>query len=163
MIVINIYEKEDDLLNYDDKVDIIINAWNQNFIPHRLLFTHGVSKAIKNKSGLQPFDEVQKHGYISLGAAILTCSGLLKCKGIIHVAGINIFWKSSEKAIRMSIKNILKIMEEENFKSFAIPLIGCGNNKFSEDECVKIMKEELLTKQHLNIDVYIIKYKKRPN
>lgn len=160
MIYVRIYEKVDDLLNYEDRIDVIVNAWNQNFIPHRLLITHGVSKAIKQKSGLKPFDELQKHHYIPLGTAVLTSAGNLKCKGIIHVAGINVFWQSSEKAIRLSIKNTLTIMEENNFKSMAIPLIGCGNNKFSEDECISIIKEELMLKSNLDIDVYIIQYKK---
>lgn len=149
---------EDDLLNYSDKVDIIVNAWNRNFIPHKLLLTHGVSKAIKQKAGLKPFDEIQKKGLLKLGDAILTSSGDLKCKGIIHVAGINIFWTSSEKAIRLSAKNIAKIMICNNFKSVAIPLIGCGSSKFNEYECIKILKEELAFISHK--DIFIVKYKK---
>ena len=41
------------IVDFEDSVDIIVNAWNRNFIPHRMLVTHGVSKAIKEKSGLK--------------------------------------------------------------------------------------------------------------
>lgn len=76
---------EGNLLDFSDKVDIIVNAWNKNFIPHRLLYTHGVSKAIKEKVGLKPFYEVQRRGLLKLGEGVLTSSGHLNCKEIIHV------------------------------------------------------------------------------
>jgi len=137
---------EGNLLDFSDKVDIIVNAWNRNFIPHRLLYTHGVSKAIKEKAGLKPFDEVQRRGLLKLGEGVLTSSGHLNCKGIIHVAGINMVWRSSEKAIRLSAQSIIKIMIENDFNSAAVPLIGCGASKFNE-----ISEKE----------IYIIKYKNK--
>lgn len=146
------------LLDFSNNVDIIVNAWNRNFIPHRLLFAYGVSKAIKQKAGYKPFDEVQEKGLLELGEGVLTSPGNLNCKGIIHVAGINIFWQSSEKAIRLSAKNIIKIMIEENFNSIAIPLIGCGTNKFSEEKCICILKEEFKEIQYK--EIFIVKYKK---
>lgn len=149
---------EGDILEFDSKVDIIVNAWNRNFIPHRLLLTHGVSKAIKRKSGLEPFNEVQSYGILKLGEAVLTSPGNLKCKGIIHVAGIDILWNSSEKATRLSAKNIVKIMIENEFNSVAVPLIGCGANKLDENVCINILKEEFSIISEK--DIYIIKYKK---
>lgn len=149
---------EGDILDFESKVDVIVNAWNRNFIPHRLLITHGVSKAIKRKSGLEPFNEVQSFGMLKLGEAVLTTSGNLKCKGIIHVAGIDIFWNSSEKATKLSAKNIVKIMIENNFDSVAVPLIGCGANKLDEDICINILKEEFSIISEK--DIYIVKYRK---
>ena len=105
-----------------------------------------------------PFDEVSKRGLMKLGEAVLTNSGELACKGIIHVAGINIFWRSSEKAIRRSIRNMLVIMGENGFVSVAIPLIGCGANKFPEERCIEIIKEEL-EKSTLEIEAIIVYYK----
>lgn len=55
-----LYIVKGNILDYEYKVDVIVNAWNRNFIPHRLLLTHGVSKSIKAKSGKIPFHEVQK-------------------------------------------------------------------------------------------------------
>lgn len=110
-----IYIVDGNLLDFEHKVDVIVNAWNRNFIPHRMLITHGVSKAIKEKSGLKPFDEVQSKGFLKLGEGILTSPGNLKCSGIIHVAGIDIFWNSSEKATRLSAKSIVQIVLDNNF------------------------------------------------
>ena len=75
-----------DLLEQD--VEVIVNAWNRNFIPWWLLLPQGVSGAIKRKGGTQPFKEVGRHGMLPLGAAVLTSAGKLSFKGIIHVAGI---------------------------------------------------------------------------
>ena len=152
-----IYIVEGDLLDYNGKVDIIVNAWNINFIPHRLLVTHGVSKRIKEVSGLKPFDEVQKHGFLKLGEAVLTGPGELNCKGIIHIAGIDIFWNSSEKATRASARNIVRLMSEHNFSSIAVPLLGCGANKLDEGRCIEILLEELKSIEEK--EVYIVRYK----
>ena len=145
------------LLDYEHKVDVIVNAWNRNFIPHSLLITHGVSKAIKAKSGKEPFKEVKKKGMLKLGEGVLTSSGNLSCKGIIHVAGIDIFWNSSLKAVELSAKSIDKIIRENNFKSVAIPLIGCGADKLNEEDCINILAKELEYLSH-DVDVYIVKY-----
>ena len=57
---------EGDLLDQD--VEVIVNAWNRNFIPWWLLLPQGVSAAIKRRAGHAPF------------------------RAIIHVAGINMLW-----------------------------------------------------------------------
>lgn len=145
------------LLDYEHKVDVIVNAWNRNFIPHSLLVTHGVSKAIKAKAGKQPFKEVQKKGMLKLGEGVLTSSGNLACKGIIHVAGIDIFWNSSLKAVELSAKSIDTIIRKNNFKSVAIPLIGCGADKLDEEDCIKVLISELEDLSH-EVDIYIVKY-----
>lgn len=147
-----------DISQYDDKVDVIVNAWNRNFIPHKMLITHGVSKSIKEKAGLEPFNEVQKKGLLSLGEAVLTSPGRMKCKGIIHVAGIGLLWNSSEQAIRLSIKNAMTIVVAKKFNSIAIPLIGCGGSKFAPEKCVSIISEEL-NRWSLNIEAIIVVYK----
>ena len=59
---------EGDLL--DQPVEVIVNAWNRNFIPWWLLLPQGVSKAIKKRAGTDPFKEVGKHGWIPLGGAV---------------------------------------------------------------------------------------------
>lgn len=79
---------ESDLLDQD--VEVIVNAWNRNIIPWRLLVSHGVSGAIKRRGGYQPFRELGRHGAIPLGEAVETGPGRLPFKAIIHVAGINV-------------------------------------------------------------------------
>ena len=83
-----------DLLDQD--VDVIVNAWNRNFIPWWLLLPQGVSKAIRRRAGTQPFREVARAGLLPVGGAVLTSAGRLPYRGIIHVAGINAFWVATE-------------------------------------------------------------------
>lgn len=109
-------------------VEVIVNSWNQNFIPHWLLLTQGVSGAIKKKGGTAPFKELRKAGVLSLGSAHLTGAGKLPFKGIIHVAGINHFWRSSEYSVRHSVKNALAIASNRGFGSIAFPAIGAGSS-----------------------------------
>src|SRR4249920_319020 len=116
---------EGDLLDQD--VEVIVNAWNRNIIPWWLLLPQGVSGAIKRRGGTGPFKEVRRHGAIPLGGAVFTSAGKLPFKGIIHVAGINMLWRASERSIRDSVKNAVCLAHEKGFKSIAIPLIGAGS------------------------------------
>jgi O-acetyl-ADP-ribose deacetylase (regulator of RNase III) len=86
---------EGDLL--DQPVEVIVNAWNLNVIPWWLLLPQGVSGAIKRRGGNGPFRELGKLGPIPLGGAVLTSAGRLPFKAIIHVAGINLLWRASER------------------------------------------------------------------
>ena len=84
----------------DQDVEVIVNAWNRNIIPWWLLLPQGVSGAIKKRGGYAPFRELGKLGPIPLGEAVITSAGKLPFKAIIHVAGISMWWRSSERSIR---------------------------------------------------------------
>lgn len=111
----------------DQPVDVIVNAWNRNAIPWWLLIPKGVSGAIKRRGGTGPFRELAKMGAIPLGGAVLTSAGNLPYKAIIHVAGIDLKWRSSEASVRDSVKNALAIAGEKGFASVAFPLVGAGS------------------------------------
>lgn len=111
----------------DQPVEVIVNAWNRNVIPWWLLLPQGVSGAIKRRAGTGPFREVARHGPIPLGGAVLTSAGRLPFRGIIHVAGINLLWRASERSVRDSVRNALAIVRERGFRSVAFPLIGAGS------------------------------------
>src|SRR6266446_9462190 len=96
----------------DQDVEVIVNAWNRNIIPWWLLLPQGVSGAIKRRGGTAPFKEVRRYGSIPLGGAVLTSAGKLPFKGIIHVAGINMLWRASERSIRESVKNAVRLALE---------------------------------------------------
>ncbi|WP_246109461.1 macro domain-containing protein [Roseimaritima multifibrata] len=132
-----------DLLDQD--VDVIVNAWNRNIIPWWLLLPQGVSGAIKRRGGYAPFRELAKHGAIPLGGAVLTGAGDLPFKAIIHVAGISMWWRSSEKSIRESCRNALAMAEEKKFNSIALPLIGAGTGGGSTGAVLDLMKDVLET------------------
>ena len=132
---------EGDLLDQD--VDVIVNAWNRNIIPWWLLLPQGVSGAIKRRGGKAPFREVGRQGAIPLGGAVLTSAGKLPFKGIIHVAGINMLWRASERSIRDSVKNAIQLAHEKGFQSIAFPLIGAGSGGFNLDRTKTLMLDEL--------------------
>lgn len=137
----NITVVEGNLLDQD--VDVIVNTWNRNIIPWWLLLPQGVSGAIKKRGGYAPFKEVAKHGPMPLGSAVLTTAGKLPFKGIIHVAGINMFWRATERSIRDSVVNAMKIADGHGFASIAFPLIGAGSGGFNQEQAKGIMLDEL--------------------
>jgi len=74
-------------------------------------FSLGVSGAIKRHGGLTPFKEVGKLGAIPLGEARLTSAGSLGYQGIIHVAGINMFWVATRYSVTQSVINAMALAE----------------------------------------------------
>lgn len=137
----NIQIVEGDLLEQD--VDAIVNAWNRNIIPWWLLLPQGVSGAIKRKAGLEPFRELGRMGAIPLGGAVLTSAGRLPYRGIIHVAGINMLWRSSEISIRDSTRNAVELATRCGFRSLALPLIGAGSGGGRPEHIEQLILSEL--------------------
>lgn len=127
----------------DQAVDVIVNAWNRNVIPWWLLWPQGVSGAIKRRAGLAPFRELAQHGPIPLGGAVATSAGRLPFKAIIHVAGINLLWRSSERSVRDSVRNALALATSRGDRSIALPLIGAGSGGGTEDRILALMLDEL--------------------
>ena len=149
---------EGDLLDQD--VEVIVNPWNRNIIPWWLLLPQGISGAIKKRGGTAPFKALAKHGPMPLGSAVLTAAGKLPFKGIIHVAGINMLWRASERSIRDSVANAIKLASEQHFDSIALPLIGAGSGGFDEERAKAIMLDELAKCDTL-ILVRVVVYKPR--
>jgi O-acetyl-ADP-ribose deacetylase (regulator of RNase III) len=96
------------------------------------LLPQGVSGAIKRRAGYEPFRELARHGSIPLGGAVETSAGRLPFRAIIHVAGINLLWRSSERAIRGCVRSALGIAREKGYRSIAVPLAASARaNKFT--------------------------------
>jgi O-acetyl-ADP-ribose deacetylase (regulator of RNase III) len=128
-------------------------------IPWWLLLPQGVSGAIKKRAGYQPFREVAKYGPIPLGGAVLTSAGRLPFKGIIHVAGISMWWRSSEYSIRESCRNAIRIAREHSFASIAFPLIGAGTGGGSIEKVEKLMIEQLGMEEYSG-RIVVVRYMK---
>ena len=148
-----------DLLDQD--VDAIVNAWNRNIIPWWLLIPQGVSGAIKKRGGLQPFRELGRMGAIPLGHAVETSAGTLPFKSIIHVAGINMLWRSSERSIRDSVRNAISIAQDRGYASVALPLVGAGSGGGKSSRVQSIIEDEL-TKCQFDGEVIIVRYVNKP-
>lgn len=153
----NVTIVDGDLLDQD--VEVVVNAWNRNIIPWWLLIPQGVSGAIKKRGGLQPFRELGRMGAIPLGHAVETSAGSLPFKSIIHVAGINMFWRSSERSIRDSVRNAIALAAKRGYRSIAIPLIGAGSGGGRPDRIQFIIEDEL-TNCHFDGDVRVVRYRR---
>ena len=145
----------------EQNVEVIVNAWNRNIIPWWLLIPQGVSGAIKRRGGLQPFRELGRMGPIRLGHAVETSAGNLPFKSIIHVAGINLLWRSSEYSIRASVRNAIEIARRRMYKSLALPLIGAGSGGGKSSKAQAIIEDEL-TKCEFDGEVRVVRYCKSP-
>jgi O-acetyl-ADP-ribose deacetylase (regulator of RNase III) len=132
---------EGDLLDQD--VDVIVNPWNRNIIPWWLLLPQGVSGAIKRRGGAAPFRELRRAGAMPLGSAVMTSAGRLPFKAIIHVAGINLLWRASERSVRDSVRNAMSLAHEKGYASIAFPLIGAGSGGMDAEKARAIMEEEM--------------------
>lgn len=143
-----------DLLDQD--VEVIVNAWNRNIIPWWLLLPQGVSGAIKRRGGYQPFREVARHGPIPLGEAVLTGAGRLPFKGIIHVAGISMLWRSSPLAVQRSVTSALRVAAQRGFTSIAMPLIGAGTGGGSPEQVRDLILETLATSDYTGRVVVVV-------
>jgi len=146
-----------DLLDQD--VEVIVNAWNRNLIPWWLLLPQGVSAAIKKRGGYAPFGKLAGKGMIPLGGAVATGAGRLPYKAIIHVAGISLLWRSSERSIRESVLNAMALAKQRGFGSIAFPLIGASTGGGKEDWVLSIMQEALRTVD-FDGEVRIVRYRK---
>lgn len=154
----NILTVRGDLL--DQPVEVIVNAWNRNIIPWWLLLPQGVSGAIKRRGGLEPFRELARLGQIPLGGAVITSAGKLTFKAIIHVAGINLFWRSSKQSVQNSVRNSMKLIIENGYQSVAFPLIGAGSGGGDEATVLSWMTEEL-GKIEFEGQIILVIYEKR--
>lgn len=133
---------EGDLL--DQPTEAIVNAWNRNIIPWWLLVPQGVSGAIKRRAGLAPFRELARCGPIPLGGAVHTSAGRLAFKAIIHVAGINLWWRASRASIEGSVRSAMEVMARLQLGSVAFPVIGAGSGGFDATDAERLMLDTFM-------------------
>ena len=109
------------------QVDVLVNAWNRNFIPYWLLIPQGVAGALRRRAGRVPFREVGRAGLLPLGGLVETSSGELSEVGaIFHVAALHAYWRSSERAVELAAAEVFRRAELRGVESLAIPLLGSG-------------------------------------
>src|ERR1700687_2860832 len=117
-----------------------------------------VSRAIKRRAGSAPFRELSRKGPIPLGLATETSAGRLRYRAIIHVAGMNLFFRSSERAIRSCVRNALAIADARDYGSIALPVIGAGTRGMSHERALRIIKEEAELSRYGG-EVRIVRYR----
>src|SRR5207253_9165358 len=102
----------------------------------------GVSGAIKRRAGYAPFRELARLGSIPAGGAAISSAGRLPHRAIIHVAGLNLLWRSSETIVRTCVASALALANACGFRSIAFPLIRAGTGGLSAQRVLEIMRDE---------------------
>ncbi|XP_054895199.1 protein mono-ADP-ribosyltransferase PARP14-like isoform X2 [Poeciliopsis prolifica] len=104
--------------------DVIVNSSNQNFN-----LQAGVSKAILDSAGptvLMECAQIVKSPGSMPRSMILTSGGQLPSSNIIHIVGQNDATK-----IKEIVQGVLKVCEENKFRSVAFPALGTGQGGVS--------------------------------
>ena len=90
---------------------------------------------------------------------MITSAGRLPFKGIIHVAGISMWWRSSEYSVRESCRNAIRIAREHGFGSIAFPLIGAGTGGSSIEKVEKLMTDQLGMEEYTG-KIVVVRFKR---
>lgn len=142
------------------EVDAVVNAANTE-----LKMGGGVCGAIFKAAGPKELQEAcDKMAPIRTGEAVISPGFRLAAKYIIHTAG-PIYNGSraeeSEKLLRLSYENSLKLAVDQGLESLAFPLISSGIYGYPKEEAFRIASQTIqafLEKEDLNI--YLILFDK---
>jgi O-acetyl-ADP-ribose deacetylase (regulator of RNase III) len=145
----------------DQQVEAIVNPWNCNVFPWWLLVPHGVSGAIRKRGGTQPFREVRRFGFLRPGSAVCTSAGRLPFRAIIHVAALDLLWRSSDVIVRKCVRSALGVAAIQAYSSVALPLIGSGVGGLSADGVEEVLSHEA-TRCPYSGRVVIVRYPEQP-
>lgn len=118
-------------------VDVIVNAAN-SYLRHG----GGLAAAIVRKGGKIIQEESDKIGVVPVGNAVITGSGTLPCKVVIHAVGPKFGEGKEDQKLRSAMKNTLILAQANGFKSISIPAISSGIFGFPKDKCAKILVNE---------------------
>ncbi len=147
-----------DLVNME--VDCIVANANVN-----LKMVEGVTRAIFHKAGdVEMLKACRAIGHCDVGKAVMTPSfGITNTKAIIHAVGPNYIngKHGEEKALISAYRSVFKIMDENNFKSVAFPLLSSDFN-YPIRDAYKVARKEIKAylSDHLDVDVYMVIYYK---
>ena len=118
-------------------VDVIVNPAN-SYLRHG----GGLAAAIVRKGGKIIQEDSDKMGVVPVGNAVITGSGTLPCKAVIHAVGPKIGEGKEDQKLRSAMKNALILAQANGFKSISIPAISSGIFGFPKDRCAKILVNE---------------------
>jgi O-acetyl-ADP-ribose deacetylase len=118
-------------------VDVIVNTTN-SYLKHG----GGVAAAIVRRGGKIIQEESDKIGFVPVGSSIVTVSGRLPCKCIIHTVGPKMGEGNEYIKLRAAIRSSLELASDRKFNSISMPAISSGIFGFPKDKCVEILVEE---------------------
>ena len=121
----------------DQNVDVVVNPAN-SYLKHG----GGVAGAILRKGGKIIQTESDKIGFVPVGSSVITTSGELPCKAIIHTVGPKMGEGNEDFKLSKSIHSSLSLASDNSYKSISIPAISSGIFGFPKDRCANILLDE---------------------
>lgn len=149
-----IHIEQGDLTDY--AVDAIVNAANND-----LILGGGLAGAISRKGGPQIQAQCDRHGPVAVGEAAITGAGDLPAKFVIHQASMQLGGRTTARSLRDSTRAVLKLADENDLRTLAMPATGTGIAGFDLGQCAEIMLGEVLDHgrgQTSITDVYFVLY-----
>ena len=122
------------------KVDAIVNPAN-SYLQHG----GGVAGAIVRKGGNIIQKESNEIGFVPVGSSVVTSSGNLACKAVIHTVGPRMGEGNEDEKLSNAINSCLELGLQKGFKSISIPAISSGIFGFPKDRCAKILVNETIS------------------
>lgn len=120
----------------DTDVDALVNASNTDLV----LGKAGVAGAIVAAGGHAIQAQCDEISPIVLGEAVVTGSGNLRHRFVIHAAVLSLgLGGPTERTIEDATRNALRRANENRLKSVAMPALGTGAAGFSMDRAAKTM------------------------
>jgi O-acetyl-ADP-ribose deacetylase (regulator of RNase III) len=121
------------------KVDAIVNPAN-SYLQHG----GGVAGAIVRKGGNIIQKESNEIGFVPVGSSVVTSSGNLACKAVIHTVGPRMGEGNEDEKLSNAINSCLELGLQKGFKTISIPAISSGIFGFPKDRCAKILVNETI-------------------
>ncbi len=118
-------------------VDAIVNAANSD-----LQLGAGVAGAIARRGGPSIQAECDRIGSIAIGEAALTSGGQLPARYVIHAASMGFGHPTTAQSLRAAARASLRLAQQRQLTSIALPALGTGVSGFPVDECARIMLDE---------------------
>ncbi|MDY6864189.1 MAG: macro domain-containing protein [Thermodesulfobacteriota bacterium] len=116
-------------------------------IENNLALGSGTGNAISLRGGpsvQKELDEIAANkGTIPTGQAIISGSGLLPSKYIIHTIGPKFNEEDEDNKLKEATLAALKLAEEKGLKKIAFPPISVGFYAFPAEKCAKIMLDTI--------------------
>ena len=115
------------------RADALVNPWNCNLLPW-WSYSGGVSGALKRATGPEPWRELARVGYLRPGEVVTTGPGRVTTTSfIVHLAGLNLWWRATEEAVVAGSRNAVEIAAERGARTVAMPLVGAGTGGLSPE------------------------------
>lgn len=122
-------------------VEAIVNPAN-----HLLKLGAGVAGAIARKGGPMIQKECDKIGGCAVGGAVITGSGELACRYIIHAVGPKMGEGEEDDKIASAAEAVMDICAKQKIQSVAFPAISTGVFGVPMDLCAKALLGAIIRK-----------------